>query len=155
MRGFTLLEVIIAVSILGSGIIAATSLMSRTIGLGSVVRDQLIAANLAQEGMEVIHNIRHTNWIKNTAWDVGFLEGDSCVNFDSTALINPCLGDSRRLFLFNNRYVHNVSGTSTIFLRNVNITSGLDGAAPFKIIRSVVSWGNSSLSVEERLYNWK
>jgi prepilin-type N-terminal cleavage/methylation domain-containing protein len=155
MKGFSLLEVIIAIAVISSGVVGAVALINRTISASLAVRHQLIAANLAQEGMEVVHNIRHTNWIRNVAWDDGLIEGDSCVNFDSAALINPCDGGSRRLFIFNNHYVHNPSGTATSFWRFVNITSGLDGATPYKLIRSVVSWDSSTISAEERLYNWK
>ncbi len=155
MKGFSLLEVIIAIAVISTGVVGAVALINRTISASLAVRHQLIAANLAQEGAEVVHNIRHTNWIENVAWDDGLIDGDSCVNFDSVALINPCLGESRRLFIFSNHYTHNPVGTATNFFRNVNITSGLDGSTPYKLIRSIVSWDNTSLSVEERLYNWK
>ena len=77
------------------------------------------------------------------------------MNFDSMALINPCDGESRRLFIFNDRYAHNPSGAATNFWRNINIISGLDGDTPYKLIQSIVFWGYNSVSVEERLYNWK
>lgn len=155
MKGFSLLEVIIAIAVISTGVLGAVALINRTISASSAARHQLIAVNLTQEGMEVVHNIRHTNWIRNVAWDDGLIEGDSCLNFDSAALINPCLGDSRRLFIFNNRYGHNPSGAVTVFLRHINITSGLDNGTPYKLIRSIVSWENTSINAEERLYNWK
>lgn len=155
MKGFTLLETMIALTILSTGVAGSVALINRTIAAGSVVRNQLIAVNLAQEGMEVIHNIRHTNWIENVAWDDGLISGDSCVNFDSAALINPCIGGARSLFIFSNRYVHNPSGSATNFLRHINITIGDDDGTPFKTIQSTVSWNNTSISAEERLYNWK
>ena len=77
MRGFSLIEVIVAVSILSTGIVASTALINRTISAGLVVRNQLVAVNLAQEGMEVIHNIRHTNWIEDAEWDDGLIPGNS------------------------------------------------------------------------------
>lgn len=150
-----MLEVIIAIAVISTGVVGAVTLISRTISASSAVRYQLVASNLAQEGMEVIHNIRHTNWIENVAWDDGLLEGDSCVNFDSVALINPCLGESRRLFVFNNHYSHNQSGAATNFLRHINITSGLDNGTPYKLIRSTVVWDNNLINAEEQLYNWK
>ena len=150
-----MLETIIAIAVLTTGIAGSVALLSRTIAAGSMVRDQLIAANLAQEGMEVVHNIRHTNWIENVVWDDGLIEGDSCVNFDSVVLINPCAGEARRLFISGDRYSHSLIGTSTNFLRHINITSAIDSGTPYKITRTTVSWGNTSISAEERLYNWK
>ncbi len=170
MKGFTLLEVIIAVSILGSGIIAATSLMNRTIGLGSVVRNQLIGANLAQEGIEVAHNMRHTNWIKQrssptTLWDAGFVDGNSCVNFNSKTFSDAgftagsCnLMAERQLYFVLNRYVHSPtpSGIVTPFSRHIEISHGTDLASlPFVLVKSTVKWEQGAITVEERLYDWK
>ena len=169
MRGFSLIEVIVAVSILSTGIVASTALINRTISAGLVVRNQLVAVNLAQEGMEVIHNIRHTNWIEEavdgtTEWDDGLIDGNSCVQFDSTALISAgTCGDinlnERMLYIFNDgtniNYTHILTATPTNFFRHINISSGDDDGTPYKLINSTVFWGNTSISVVERLYNWK
>ncbi len=63
-KGFSLLEVIIAIAIFGTGIAGAIALTTQTISTGTFVQKQLTAAYLAQEGLEVIHNLRHTNWAK-------------------------------------------------------------------------------------------
>ena len=164
MRGFSLIEVIVAVSILSTGIVASTALINRTISAGLVVRNQLVAVNLAQEGMEVIHNIRHTNWIEDAEWDDGLIPGNSCVQFDSTELINPgTCGDinpnERMLYISNDgakiNYTHGPTPTPANFFRHINISSGDDNGTPYKLINSTVAWRNTSISVVERLYNWK
>jgi len=169
MKGFSLLETIFAVSILSIGFAGAIALINRTIVLGSEARSQLVAANLAQEGMEVIHNIRHTNWIEQkdapgTLWDDGLVDGISCVQFDSLVLITPCEGEARRLNLVSNRYTHIPGGTSTDFRRYIDISHGVDDMGtpadpsddvPYVGARSVSEWKDKSISVEARLYNWK
>lgn len=169
MRGFSLLELIVAITVLGTGILGAVALINRTISAGSTVRDQFIAAVLAQEGMEVVHNIRNTNWVKGasdgvTLWGDGLVEGNSCVNFDSTSLISPgTCGDidpeERRLYIFDDgfsiSYTHTPSATPSIFSRYINIVSGDDRGTPYKLVNSTVLWANTSISVEERLYDWK
>lgn len=177
MKGFTLLEVIIAVSILGSGIIASVALMNRTIGLGAVVRDQLVGANLAQEGVEIVHNIRHTNWITQstapTLWDAGLTDGNSCVNFNSKTFSDAGFtagacdtSAQRQLYFAGNRYAHSIipSGTITPFFRHIEISHGTDqNGTPldplddkfFVLVKSIVSWNTGSISAEERLYDWK
>lgn len=161
MRGFSLLEVIIAIGMLGVGVTAAAALMAKTMSSGTTIRAQLIAAHLAQEGMEVIHNIRNTNWIKQkdapaTLWDDGLIDGNSCVEFNSFSLVNPCDGESRRLYFFNNRYTHaSTQGVVTDFLRHVEISRGLDGDEPYLLVKSIAKWSEGSMSAEEKLYNWK
>ena len=171
MKGFSLLEVIIAISILGTGILSTVALINRTISVGSVVKNQLIASNLAQEGMEVIHNIRHTNWIEEasdgvTPWDDGLVDGNSCVEFNSTstALMSPgtCGNadiEERRLYILNVagnvNYTHTTTATTTIFYRHITITSGLDNGEPYKLVRSTVLWDGGSINAEGRIYNWK
>lgn len=156
MRGFSLLEVIFAIAILGTGFAGAIALINRTVSLGSEVTSQLVAANLAQESMEVVHNIRNTNWIKQkdapeTKWDAGLDDGVYCVQFDSATLITPCEGEAQRLYIVGNRYLHDPAGISTDFRRHVEILHGTDYAG----VRSVVEWKDKSMSVDERLYNWK
>jgi len=165
-KGFTLLEIIIAISILSIGIAGSIGLVNRTIFLGFAVNKQLIAAYLAQEGMEIIHNIRHTNWIEDgvpalspVAWDAGITDGDSCVNYNSTSLITPCVGAARRLYIFNDgiklNYTHTPSSETTVFSRYINITHLLDGTEPYMLVKSIVEWDTGSIQAEERLYDWK
>jgi len=157
MRGFTLIEVIVAITVLSTGIAGSVALINRTISLSIVIQDQLIAWSLAQEGMEVVHNIRNTNWIEGDAWDDGFIIGDSCVEFDSVALINPCVGADRDLYILGNRYSHNVAGTATPFSRYIEISPLLvdaDGFS-FRLIKSFVISSKATVSAEERLYDWK
>ena len=73
-KGFTVLEVITAIFILTVGVGAALSLMNQTLATGSVVEQTLIASYLAQEGIEIVRNIRDTTWLEkrnnpSLAWD--------------------------------------------------------------------------------------
>lgn len=165
-KGFTLLEIIIAISILSIGIAGSVSLVNRTISLGFAVSKQLTAAYLAQEGMEIIHNIRHTNWIEDgvpilspVAWDDGLIDGDSCVNYNSTSLITPCAAASRRLYILDDgtklNYAHSVTPVITVFSRYINITHLLDSTEPYILVKSIVEWDTGTIQAEERLYNWK
>ena len=63
-NGFTLLETIVAVSILISAVIGPFTLASQTIRAQSVAKNNLIAANLAQEGLELFRNYRANNILK-------------------------------------------------------------------------------------------
>jgi len=170
MRGFSLLEVIIAIAILSTGIVASVSLISRTISASSAVKNQLIAVNLAQEGIEVIHNIRHTNWINDRPWSFGLEiqgaggcepssppETASCpiigiVDYNDTGI--TFAGDQRMFWdIISQHYIH--GAVDEIFSRHIEISYVDDSGTPYMLINSIVVWDNTSVSVVERLYNWK
>lgn len=60
----TLLEAILAIGVIMTATISATTLIVSTISAGQVGKDKVVAANFAREGLEVIRGIRDTNWIR-------------------------------------------------------------------------------------------
>lgn len=61
--GFTLVETLIAVTIIIVGLVGAVSLITYAISTSSFVRGKLISSQLAQEGVEVVRNMRDNNWM--------------------------------------------------------------------------------------------
>ncbi|MFH0819368.1 MAG: prepilin-type N-terminal cleavage/methylation domain-containing protein [Patescibacteria group bacterium] len=79
-RGQTLIEVIIAVSIMLIGIISIVSLSITSRMISTISSQELLAAHLAREGVEVIRNIRDSNWLQRqsdgtTSWDAELYSG--------------------------------------------------------------------------------
>ena len=71
-KGFTLIEVTVSVVILVVGIIGIYTAFSRIVILTSGISNRLVAAYLAQEGIEIVRNIRDTNWVEEAAsWNEG------------------------------------------------------------------------------------
>ena len=155
MKGFSLIEIITAVAILAVGISGSVALISRTISATSFVRNQFIAWQLAQEGMEVVHNIRNTNWVENVSWEDGLNQGSYCVDYNSMSLGSLCAaGEGRRMFIQGNRYVHNSGAIITDFFRHVEIINATDtDVVAYKQVISEVVWGNNTIRAEERLYD--
>lgn len=60
-RGFTLIETLVAVSLLSIAIVAPMSLVSKSLTTAYYARDQVIAIHLAQEIIETIRHIRDHN----------------------------------------------------------------------------------------------
>lgn len=76
-KGFTIIELVISIFVLSIAIIGAFNAFSMMVVLTSNTEDRFTAAYLAQEGMEVIRNIRDSNWISTSLlpWDNSF---DNC-----------------------------------------------------------------------------
>lgn len=71
-RGQGLLEVIIAIFIIVASVLGTTSVIVATIRAGRIAADRLTAMNLAREGIEIVRNIRDSNWLTSgSAWDTG------------------------------------------------------------------------------------
>lgn len=63
-KGFTLIELIIAIFILSVAVIGVYNAFSLMVVLTSDISDRLVAAYLVQEGMEVVRNVRDNNWMQ-------------------------------------------------------------------------------------------
>jgi len=62
-NGFTIIELIVSIFILSIGVLGVFSAFSMITILTSSTADRLTATYLAQEGMEIVRNIRDTNWL--------------------------------------------------------------------------------------------
>ena len=67
-KGFTIVESLVAISILVLAITGATSAIQTGISSYIFSKDQIIAFYLAQEGFEQIRNIRDENGLKKISW---------------------------------------------------------------------------------------
>ncbi len=65
-NGQTLIETLVAAFILVMGISAALGLASYSLKATTNIRQQTVALGLAREGIEVVKNMRDTNWLKGT-----------------------------------------------------------------------------------------
>lgn len=59
--GFTLVEALVAIALIASGIVGAMSLSTRSVFNAGRLKYHLVAVNLAQEGIEMIRLIRENN----------------------------------------------------------------------------------------------
>jgi len=64
-RGFTLIETLVAISILVTAIVGPMTLASQALSSAYYARDQVTAFHLAQEAVETIRNVRDSNILKN------------------------------------------------------------------------------------------
>jgi len=63
-RGETLIEILIALVILILGSAGALRIISASIANNQISKERVIATNLAREGVELVRNVRDTNWLR-------------------------------------------------------------------------------------------
>ena len=73
-KGFTIIEVIVAIFILSIAVIGVYNAFSIVVILTADTTDRFMAAYLTQEGMEIIRNIRDYNWIAKNDWRCGLAD---------------------------------------------------------------------------------
>ncbi len=168
-NGFTILEVILAITVLTIAVGGSFILISQTIGSISVIQSRLTASYLIQEGLEISRNIRDSNWLNpDKVWDEGLGAGDWEGDYLSLSLTPrplPCQDDDLPCQYENLRFLgidgsgfygyYYSSGNETIFKRKITISdSQID---KFKISVEVFWKGRGqlySLVAQEYLYNW-
>jgi prepilin-type N-terminal cleavage/methylation domain-containing protein len=68
-KGFSLIEVIVAMSVITMVVFAATTLLVSIIRSNSSNINRMIAYGLAQEGLEAVRNIRDSDWLLGATFD--------------------------------------------------------------------------------------
>lgn len=93
-QGFTLIEALVAITILLVGVIGPLGLAAQGIADGLFAKNQIIANHLAQEGIELIINRRDSNIYAKRDWLDGLsdCEGGECLIDALTGSISLCGG---------------------------------------------------------------
>gem|GEM_PF-333468 len=165
LTGFTVLEIIAVIFIASLGLIGVLALATQNIKVSSLNRNELIASQLAQEGLELVRNQRDKNWLDGNDWKLGAGAGsDSDIYQDGTYAIDYNNGitnvtgiDSPDAVLkINNGFYEHNSGTPTIFSRLITV---IDNASDYMEIESNVRWSDRgqiyNYAVNTVLYDWR
>jgi len=168
--GFSLIELMAAVAIISTSMVAIFSLIIQNIQVQKINKDILIASMLAQEGVELVRSIRDENWLTegDDVWD-GIDELDDTFSIDINFNIdrNPDTPSDigARLYLnANDFYDHVNTGAPTQFYRLITITpSGTDtdgdGNDDSVSVASNIQWISNghpkNYIAEALLYDWR
>jgi type II secretory pathway pseudopilin PulG len=87
-KGFSLAEIIIVVGIFSATIGAIFSLVLRNISVQKHNEDYLVASMLAQEGLELVRNLRDKNWLIDPPPVDGAWEGIVPTNPDEDYIVD-------------------------------------------------------------------
>ncbi|MBI1975186.1 MAG: hypothetical protein HYS57_02380 [Parcubacteria group bacterium] len=161
-QGFSLLEAIIVVGLVLVGMVPLVALMMKTVAQASFVQDQLVAANLAQEGIEIVRAIRDENWLNERSFASGFPSGgeqERRVHYKEARLLPGLFGQTLKFDASTGFYQYD-TGVDTQFRRRIFIERDpAPGESADEIkIRSVVEWTtrgqNFSIEVEDHIFSW-
>ena len=170
------METLVAVFVLMISIIAPMSIASQALSAARYAKDQVTAAYLAQEGIELVRNIRDNNVLSSPpiTWNEGTL-GLSSVGSKTLCYANNCAISAidlsvsvctndicGPLVLDENNGIYGYSGTPTplnsVFTRKIFLEKVSDNEIK---VTSSVSWSNGGSGVSippivitDTLFNW-
>ena len=169
-KAFTLVEVLVAISVLIIGMLSGFVLVTRALYNVAVIKDRLTASFLAQEGIELTRQIRDSNFLRilngeSINWNNGLSDGSyyikSNVEGDGPILLVP-VDDSLEVpnFFYDDnddlKIYNYTDGELTNFNREIKITNISDNDEIR--VESIMKWKTKSidfnLTVEDHLYNW-
>ena len=178
--GFTLIETLVAITMLTTVIATIMSLVQTSLQANAYAQDQVVAKNLAEEGIEYIRNIRDVNMINGANWLTSIAKDVSspCGNIAGAGAQATCKVDPFTLAIpstcttsdnsctlkydsTNGRYTY-ASGTLSKFKRSITVQrvdqdsgSGLWFSV---LVQSTVTWseptGTRTYVASEYLFNW-
>ena len=135
--GFSLIEILIVTVITTVVFTVIYSFYSATIKQNVEARYEMIASNLAQEGIEIIRNVRDENVLENEYINKG-LSGTCYPKIDSGGDTSCDSSGDNKVYIVDSWYVNSSSGTATPFSRICEI-SGDDKEKEF-VATCMVSW---------------
>lgn len=164
-----MIEAVFSVFIVGAVLVTFLAVMGNIYTQEFGKRDYVIAANLAQEGIEIVRNIRDNNWKASPAkkaFDLPSFPSNAvggtnyCVayngDYSAGAPISCTIAASKLYKNVNDFYDHVVGGGTTKFSRRVNIA----GSGDTRAINSTVTWrpsgalNDTSITMTDTLYAW-
>ncbi|MEK7081104.1 MAG: prepilin-type N-terminal cleavage/methylation domain-containing protein [Patescibacteria group bacterium] len=171
-KGFTLVETLVAISIFTVSILGLLMVLSQGIADTNYAKQKMIAAYLAQEGIEYIRNMRDTYVLYTEAtgndWNAFKVKLNPCnlgneCGFDNSIFppdVFKCSTHSNqcKLYLDNGNYNTNSLGSDSGFVRKIWMETA--GLGPDQVkISSKVEWtqgsGNYNIIFSENLFNWE
>jgi type II secretory pathway pseudopilin PulG len=127
VSGFTLVEALVAISILMIAIASPISISQKSLSTAILSRDQMTAAYLAQDAIEAVKNIRDEIAITSPQGSTDWL-----------GILNNCLctGESSECSSFNDVNYCNID-TTTAILDSSSIKVSGDGDNPLRIAQNI------------------
>ncbi|MFA5229894.1 MAG: prepilin-type N-terminal cleavage/methylation domain-containing protein [Candidatus Paceibacterota bacterium] len=127
-KAFSLIESLVAISILMLGILSAFILVIRTLANTPHIQSRLIAANLAQEGVELVRQIRDSNFMnsENNFRD-NLANGEYQIDIENRVLAGFDQNDFLKFDDSKKKYVYSTGNNSPYFFKRKILLSSIEG----------------------------
>lgn len=148
-HGFTLVETLVAITILLIAVLAPMRIVSQSIKAAALSQQQLTATFLAQEGVEAMIRLRDDDALDGGAtWDwytnlpSACSSGTGCDYDPATDNLIVCSGNNCKIYLDesasnNTYYSHDSNGTETLYTRTTTVSEVQTGEVE---VTCTVSW---------------
>lgn len=161
--GFTLIEALIAVLILGIGLSGAFTALVMNSNTADLVKNGFVASGLAQEGIEVIRSSRDGDWFVNRAFGSfgGSAVAPDGVDAYQIEWNSDSISANQNVFLKRDATgtFNYLIGSDTLFKRTISIITPITSPANVeKIVTVKVFWSqrgiNRNVTAEVHLFDW-
>ena len=160
-KGFTFIELIITIFVLLIGVLAAFIAAQQPMRYTAFSISRLTATYLAQEGIEIVRNIRDENWLNGNGWANGL---NGCSEVDPGGGCQADYNDGRSFTSYDGSFlnIENDSGlygygagSPTKFKRKITINpTGSDNAQVIVSVEWEEKGKGFKVEARENLYNW-
>ncbi|MBI4120577.1 MAG: prepilin-type N-terminal cleavage/methylation domain-containing protein [Parcubacteria group bacterium] len=173
-NGFTLVEAVVAVGVIAVGFTGSLILLAQSSAQATNLRSRTVAAQLAAEGIEIVRNIRDTNWLAGRGWRDGLNDtATGLIDYNDAALSENADNASWCLNYVAGFYTHFASSPfdcNTFFKRHLEIRTLTDDFSPQQAppvsppveyieVKSIVEWQErdqtKNITIVDELYDWK
>lgn len=163
-RGFTLIETLVAVSILMGAVAGPLTIAQKSLTIARGARGQITAHYLAQDALEYVRSVRDGNFIGGSNWlsNLGPCKNKAC--YADTTLsadrITSCSGacPALRYDAATGLYGYD-RGAATSIVREIRLDTFGSGREAEAVLTVRVLWqeaaGARELLVRENLYDWR
>lgn len=167
-KGFTLVETLVAITVMTLAILGPFSAMQQIVSASRLAKGNLVAASLAQEGLEYVRFVRDNNYLAHLSepdYTPHLLDGlTSCMNsnkctVDATVeppIAAPCGSTCNPLNIdVNGLYTQKTGSgyTPTVYTRYFSIVQHTG----YETVTVSVTWqdhGAQSMILSEDFYDW-
>lgn len=160
VRGFTLIETFVAISVLMTAVAGPLTIASKGLSSATIAKDQITAFYLGQDAVEFIRHRKDTNALRGDPWLSGLEAciGSSCTADSKEDSLTSCGGTCPRLRYNDQSGFFTYSlGVETNFTRDVLVTSvnGHEAAVEASVSWTTVGGFTRSFTVKEHIFDWQ
>ena len=141
-----MMEAVISVFVVAIGLVATINLVVSGLNHSTDSRDYITASQLAQEGVELVRNLRDNNWAVNAGSFNGMPTSNNCrIDYTGSASLSCGLSnnDDEYTLSYSGNYYKRDALNKTKFGRRIAIQDPGDGT---RVIVSIVSWKNEYIT---------